>query len=119
MNLQHQHAPQPEQRTSGGVALARLFWFALGPAALALLGYAIVSSGSGWATWLDAAFAGVACLMLAARWYELRSGQGQDSYGNPATTADFPKYARLAVPVALSWWVVANAIGNHLLNRGA
>jgi hypothetical protein len=51
-----------------------------------------------------------------ARWYELRSGQGKDGYGNPATTADFPRYAARAMSLALAGWVTANLLGNHLLD---
>jgi hypothetical protein len=119
MSAHQPHHPAPTPRGRLSVALARLTWFAFGPVALALLAYSIVAAGTGWTTWLDAAFAAVALLMLAARWYELRSGEGQDGFGNPATTADFPKYAGWAISLALAAWLAANVLGNHVLNQGA
>jgi hypothetical protein len=104
-----------EPRSSGSVGLARAFWFFLGPMTLGVLAYGMVSAGSGWVTWLDAAFLGVAVLMLLARRHELKSGEGADGFGQPATLADFPKYAMWAVPAALGVWVAANTLGNHVI----
>ena len=87
----------------GTVALARLTWFVFGPMALAFLAFFIVESGSGWTTALDAAFVAVIGLMLLARWYELRSGLGQDGYGHPATLAAFPRYAAWTA-CCQTWW---------------
>ena len=81
-------------------------------------GYNVIercNDGSGWTTALDIAFAVVVGLMLLARWYELRSGLGQDGYGKPATLAAFPKYAAWTVTVSLVLWAGANALGNHVL----
>ena len=109
---------QPPERRSGRgiVALARLCWFFFGPMLLAFLTFFIVDTGSGWATALDAAFVAVVGLMLLARWYELRSGLGQDGYGYPATMAAFPRYAAWTVAVSLAVWAGANALGNHVLS---
>jgi hypothetical protein len=109
-----QSAPQNES-TSGTVFLARFFWLFLGPMALFVLAAAIVNSGTGWATPLDAAFLIFAGLIMLARWYDLRSGEGRDVYGKPATVAAFPKYASWAIPTAFAVWVGANLLGNHVL----
>lgn len=112
----HPSDRQPTTPRGGLVALARLTWFAFGPLALAILAYWIISAGSGWTTPLDIAFAGVAGLMLLARWYELRSGQGQDGFGEPADVSHFPKYAAWAIPLILAAWLAANVLGNHVLS---
>jgi hypothetical protein len=114
MSTHNQRPMQPQSH--GGVAVARLFWFVFGPIALAILAYAIISSGTGWTTWQDAAFLAVIALMLLARWYELRSGEGQDEFGNPATLADLPRYARWLIPIAAAVWVATNVLGNHVLS---
>ena len=116
MSAQHQPPRHVESQSRGSVILARLFWFFIGPLALVLLAYLIFSGGDGWTTWYDAAFGGVVGLMLLARWFELQSGEGQDSYGNPANASHFPRYLRLAVPIALAVWLVANVLGNHVFN---
>jgi hypothetical protein len=93
-----------------------VFWLFLGPMALFVLAAAITQSGAGWATPLDVAFLVVAALILAARWYDLNSGEGRDVYGEPVTAAAFPKYAGWAIPTALAVWATANVLGNHILN---
>jgi len=114
MSTVKQHSPQNEP-TRGTVFVARLFWFFFGPIALFLVAAFIVQSGTGWATPLDAAFLVIAGLVVLARWYELRSGEGRDGYGRPVTLAQFPKYAGWAVPTAIAAWVAANLLGNHIL----
>jgi hypothetical protein len=118
MSTSNQRPPHSESQSRGSVAFARFFWIFFGPMVLALIAYSIVQSGTGWMTWLDAAFLATTALILFARWYELSSGEGQDGYGNPATLADFPRYARLALPIAIGVWVAANLLGNHLLDGG-
>lgn len=103
-----------DSHSRGSVGLARAFWFFIGPMLLGILAYAIVSAGSGWTTWLDLAFIGVVALTLFARRYELKSGEGTDGFGEPATVANFPKYASWAIPTATGVWVLANVLGNHI-----
>jgi hypothetical protein len=112
----HHNSPPNEPKTQGRVMIARMFWFFVGPMILACLALAIVSAGTGWTTWLDAAFLLVFGVMVLARWYELRSGQGYDSYGNPAGPDEFAKYCRGALPIALAVWAAANVLGNHVMN---
>jgi hypothetical protein len=105
----------PPPRISGWVGLARVFWFFIGPMTLGILSYAILTAGNGWVTWLDFAFFIVATIMIVARRYELKSGMGKDGFGEPATEADFPKYAVWAISASFAVWGVANIVGNHLL----
>jgi ABC-type polysaccharide/polyol phosphate export permease len=97
------------------VAAARVVWFFLGPFSLMLILYGIVTMGSGWATGLDAAFFVIVGLMVYCRWIEQRSGQAITVEGKPATWDDFRRYVKVLLPLAVAAWVVANALGNHIL----
>jgi hypothetical protein len=101
--------------TSLFVLGARLTWVPLGP--LALLGIigGIVSQGTGWFTGLDAAFGVVLGLMLLGRWVEYRSGSATTVTGEPATPEQFRRYMTFLPPLAVAVWIVANAVGNHVL----
>jgi len=94
---------------------ARLTWVMVGPVALLGLTYAIVSRGTGWLTGFDAAFAIVAGLMLLGRWVEQRSGTATTIKGQPATFEQLKRYVAILMAVAAGVWIVANLLGNHLL----
>lgn len=105
----------PGEISSLWVLGARLMWVILGPLALLAITYGIVSSGAGWLTVLDAAFAMVAILMLLGRWIEQRSGSATTITGEPATPVQLKRYARFLIPGAAVVWVLANTLGNHVL----
>lgn len=94
---------------------ARLTWALVGPLVLLLITVGIVSSGSGWLTGLDAGFAVVAGLMLLGRWVEQRSGAATTFAGQPAGTSAFARYAMTVIATTALIWVIANAVGNHVL----
>jgi hypothetical protein len=103
--------------TSLSDALARIFWMMVGPLALTLLAFTIIRIGSGWLTWADMAYLGVLGGMLLARWVEFRGGNPKTGDGQPATPIHLRRYIQSTVPLGVGMWVVANVIGNHLLNR--
>lgn len=105
------------QITSLGVLLARITWMLLGPVALLVLMLTIGSSAAGWLTATDLAFFVVLGLMVLARWWEFRSGQGQTAAGEPMTTGDFRGYVLGVLTLGLVVWAGANAVGNHWLGR--
>jgi hypothetical protein len=105
--------PENTRQTSLVVALARIFWMMIGPLALAVLALNVASKGGGWLTGVDVAYLAVLGLVLAARWLEFRSGQGQTATGEPMTGADFRRYLVTAAGVGLAVWAVANLAGNH------
>lgn len=109
-------SPAPQPVSDLRVMAARIFWFILGPAILILLTLKIVETGSGWATIHDGLFFLVLALMVFGRWYELRSGQGQDASGNPATLEAFRPFLSRMLPMGLALWCVANILGNHVLS---
>jgi len=104
------------QINSLSVLGARLTWIIVGPAVLLGLTFGIVSSGSGWVTALDIAFCVVAGLMLLGRWVEQRSGSATDSRGEPATPEQLRRYVSTLIPVAATIWLMANVLGNHILD---
>jgi len=114
-HLESPHS-EPGEITSLWVLGARLTWISVGPLALLGVAYGIVSKGTGWLTGLDAAFAIVAGLMLRGRWVEQRSGAATTATGKPATAEQFKRYVMLLIPLAAAGWVIANVVGNHVLN---
>lgn len=115
------HAPEPPvvpdhtgEITSFGVLLARIFWTLVGPLLMLLLLYAIVESGRGWLTVWDIIFLAAIPLLVLTRWIEFRSGAATSATGEATSSADFRRYARMAPPLALAAWVLANVLGNHV-----
>ncbi len=109
---------EPVAVTSIAVLGTHIFWMALGPLLLLFALWGIVSSGSGWATVLDIVFFVVAGLMICSRWLDQRSGQGTTSAGDRSTWKDFRRYAWSLSIAAVSAWIAANLLGNHILNGG-
>jgi hypothetical protein len=108
--------PKPGEITSFWVLGARLTWIIAGPVALVGITYGIVSGGTGWLTGLDAAFGVVAGLMLLGRWAEQRSGSAITLTGEPATPEQLKRYVTILIPVTAAIWVIANIVGNHVLD---
>jgi hypothetical protein len=107
----------PDQSTPIIPLLGRVFWIMVGPLVLTLLTFTIIRIGSGWLTAADIAFFVVLGGMVLGRWLEFRGGSPQTSTGEPATAAHLRRYAVGTILVGLLIWVVANLIGNHLLER--
>jgi hypothetical protein len=95
-------------RSSGLVALARLFWMLIGPAILFMLAGTIAGNDTGWFAPASIAFLVILPVMIAARWMD-----GDNSYGDPTTPAEVTTYTIGAIIVGLALWVVANFAGNH------
>jgi hypothetical protein len=87
----------------------------LGPAALFLMTFNIASKGGGWLTTVDIGYFVLLALVLAARWLEYNSGQGQTSTGDPLTAKGLWTYTLMAGAVGLAVWLAANLIGNYWL----
>jgi len=97
------------------VVIGRLVWMLVGPMVLAAITYNIVTRGVGWLTVWDATYGIVVLLTIAGRWVEMRSGSALTATGEPATIEHFKRYLVILLVVAAVVWVVANALGNHLL----
>lgn len=101
--------------SSGTVLLGRVMWMMLGPVALFFITLAIITKGGGWFGAEDALYGVIVALMIGGRWIEQRSGAARTATGEPATVEHFKRYARVLVPASVAMWVVANALGNHVL----
>ncbi len=102
--------------SSFGVFLSRVFWIIVGPMTLAILALAILNSGSGWLTAIDAAFFVILACLLAARWFEFQSGHATTATGQPTSDRVMLQYTVVALLVSVGVWVVANFLGNHVMN---
>jgi len=110
------HAPNtPPPITSFGVMLAHITWFFVGPLVLLLTLFSIVNAGTGWATALDVVFFVLVGLTVWCRWFDQRSGQATNCYGEPATWANCRRYMLWMPVVAGIAWIIANVIGNHFM----
>jgi hypothetical protein len=110
-------SPSPIPTTSMIPAFGRLFWMMVGPLALVLTTYFIVTSGSGWTTTINVLFFVILGGMIFGKWLEFRGGSPETSTGEPATTADLRRYILVAVIAGPIVWVIANILGNCVLNR--
>jgi hypothetical protein len=93
----------------------RLFWMMVGPMALVMTTYSIVSSGNGWTTGANFLFLAVLSGMICGRWLEFRGGRPQTQTGEPATAADLRGYILMVVTAGPAVWVIANILGNYVL----
>ena len=107
--------PTPGQINSLSVLGARLTWTFFGPTALLFTTYGIIANRTGWLTGLDAFFGIVVGLMLLGRWVDHRSGSSTTLTGEPATDVQFRRYMTTLTPLGAGLWIVANALGNHVL----
>jgi hypothetical protein len=106
-----------EEITSLSAIFARVFWMMIGPLSLVLLAFTIVQIGSGWLTWADGGYLGVLVGMLYARWSEFHKGRAMTTAGQRATPAHLRRYMQQAASLGLGMWIVANVLGNHVLDR--
>ena len=95
----------------------RLFWMIVGPMALVMTTYFIVTSGNGWTTPADLIYFVVLGGMILGKWLEFRGGCPETSTGERATAADFRRYILLVVTAGPVVWVIANILGNYVLRR--
>ena len=95
----------------------RLFWMMVGPMALVMTTYFIVTSGTGWTTTADFLFFIILGGMILGKWLEFRGGSPETSTGEPATAADLRRYILMVVIAGPAVWIVANILGNYVLRR--
>ena len=93
----------------------RLFWMMVGPIALVMATYFIVSSGNGWTTAADLLFFVILGGMIFGRWLEFRGGSPETQTGESATAADLRRYILTVVIAGPVVWIVANILGNYVL----
>lgn len=106
---------QPRAATPLRFLFVRVFWMALGPAVMLGALFSIVNSGTGWLTARDAVYVAALAATVALRWYDFRHGDPTKPTGEPATEADMRWYTVTWVGGGALAWVLANALGNHIL----
>ena len=97
--------------------LGRLLWMMIGPMALLLTIYFIVTSGTGWTTTADLLYFVTLGGMILGKWMEFRGGSPETSTGEHATAADLRRYILMVVTAGPVVWVIANILGNYVLRR--
>lgn len=104
------------QGISAPLALfGRLTWMLLGPLALLIATFCIVSWGGGCLTGADIGYFVILTVMLLGRWLEFQGGHAEKATGEPATRTDLVRYVLVAGGIGLAVWVAANFLGNHWL----
>ena len=99
------------------IVSGRLFWMMVGPLALVLTTYFIVTSGTGWTTTADFLFFIILGGMILGKWLEFRGGSPETQTGERATTADLRRYILMVVIAGPAVWIVANILGSYVLRR--
>jgi len=110
--------PSPAPGISSFIVLmGRLMWFIIGPAVLTFITVGIVTRGPGWLSARNAFYWVCVLLMIAGRRREQSSGCATLATGDPASWQDYQRYVRILMPLTAVIWLIANVLGNHLLNR--
>jgi hypothetical protein len=90
---------------------ARLFWMAIGPAAMAFFGYSLVVNRYGWTSGVSLTILVLLALVIGARWSD-----PHNSLGEPTTPDQLRNYTLLAVPLGLAFWGAVNFAASHWLS---
>jgi hypothetical protein len=97
------------------VLFCRIFWSLLGPVLLPFAALAIVQSDSGWFTAYDLLFAVILLATILCRWADFRYGERTSSMSEPVAIRALRHYTLTWTLAGGAVWVIANFIGNHVL----
>ena len=106
----NQHPSEQEYDSPSG-CLIRLFWMIVGNALLIFCVMAIAQDTSGLFTPVDALFWVLVGSLMVARYVDIRYFNGLTSDSDPATMADFRRYAVLLGFIAMGLWIGAHVFG--------
>ena len=96
-------------RVSG--CLVRLFWMGAGNLILVLAAIGIGQQHAGFTlTAMDAVFWATALCLLAVRYVDIRYLGGETADSQPATVADWRRYAAMVLGISLALWLGAHVI---------
>lgn len=101
----------PDVQLSPAAGLARAFWMMLGNILLLVLCLSIARQLPWTFTWRDAAYALGLATLLAVRWLDITRLGGRTADGDPATSADWRRWALSTSGFAAAGWFLAQAIG--------
>ena len=103
---------EPLPVTTSGGCLVRFYWLVIGNL-LMLACLVLVAQGRGWTfSPVDLVFWANVALLVAMRYWDIRSWDGRTGKGEPASMADWKKYAFLLPVVAGVLWVGAHFIAS-------
>lgn len=107
-NPMPQQDPQPRQLSG---CFVRLLWMMVGNVVLIMTAIAIAQKQRGFAlTEMDAFFFATAIGLLVVRYIDIRFLQGKTSDSQPATMADWRRYAITILGVSFLLWLGVHAI---------
>jgi len=96
--------------TKFSVLGARVVWFFIGPVALFLTLWIMLTSGRTAFSVHDVFFFSLVMLIMGCRWIEQRSGQASNMEGKPATWKEFRRYAIRFPIVAVILWLMTKLV---------
>jgi hypothetical protein len=99
--------------TSMSALFGRILWLMIGPLALILALYHIVTTSTGWWDASDIIYFVILGGMILGKWLEFRGGNPQTASGEPATPAQLRRYALTVLVAGPIIWVLANLVGNR------
>jgi hypothetical protein len=97
--------------------MSRGIWMMLGPMLLVPFMFNILQHGNGWLTGYDFVFLGTLAVMVLARSFEFYKGHPRTADGAPATQEHLLRYILLVLGGGLAAWIVANVLGNYVIDR--
>ena len=92
--------------------LLRIFWMIIGNAILLSCAYGIVQHRSSPLSVADAFYWAIVGSLLAARYVDIRYLYGLTVEGDPASMADWRRYAVFLVLVATGLWIAVHAVAH-------
>ena len=90
----------------------RIFWMIIGNVILLSCAYGIIQHRSSLLSIADAFYWAIVGSLLAARYVDIRYLYGLTAEGDPASMADWRRYAVFLVLVATGLWLVVHAIAH-------
>ena len=100
--------PEPASSSIAG-CLIRLFWMMGGVILLVIFSFTIPEQQ--FPSIYDAGFWLLVLALIVTRYVDIRYLHGQTAEGNPATLADWGRYALWLVPIALCVWLALHGLG--------
>jgi len=93
--------------------LLRLFWMIIGNVILLFCASGIIQHRSSLFSVADAFYWAAVGSLLAARYVDIRHLRGMTGDGDPATMADWHRYAAILGVVSVGLWLVSHAVAYY------
>ncbi len=104
-----------QSKSDSGLAMVlRSLWIFIGNVVLGVCAISIVTTRGQVFSKADIVYVVTVPLLLAARYLDIARYQGETAYGQPATMADWRRYALLLLVASAAVWLAAHAIAYGL-----